>query len=337
MKRLFSWLWLSLLFVACQGLTRPEQTPTPSILIGQIAVDGSSTVGPITQKVADSFQVEQPQVEIVVAISGTGGGFKKFCNGETDISDASRPIKASEAETCQTNNIQYVELPVAFDGLAVMVNPANDFVSCLTTAELQQIWRPAAENTLTNWQQIRPTFPNRPLSLYGAGTDSGTYDYFTEAIVGTESESRMDFFGSEDDYELVDGIAQDENALGFFGLSYYDENRDKLKLVAIDNGQGCVEPNTETVAKGLYQPLSRPLFIYINQQRISTNPTLNAFVAFYLANAPQLVDDVGYIPLTNVIYELAQQRYADQVIGSVFEGSGATIGVSLADLLMRER
>lgn len=337
MKRLFSWLWLGLLFVACQGLTRPEQTPTLPALIGQINVDGSSTVGPITQKVADSFQADHPQMEITVAISGTGGGFKKFCNGETDISDASRPIKASENDSCQANNIQYVELPVAFDGLAVMVNPANDFVTCLTTAELKEIWQPAAENNLTNWQQIRPTFPNRPLSLYGAGTDSGTYDYFTEAIIGTESESRMDFFGSEDDYELVDGIAQDENALGFFGLSYYDENRDKLKLVAIDNGQGCVEPNTETVARGLYQPLSRPLFIYINYQRIQDKPTLDAFVHFYLAHAPQLVADVGYIPLTDIIYELAQQRYEDRVVGSVFEGSGATIGLSLADLLMRER
>lgn len=324
--------------VSCRGAAETAvSTPFPTSFNGSIVTDGSSTVGPITEKVAAAFHQEYPHVEISVGISGTGGGFKKFCIGETAISNASRPIKADEAETCRGNGIEYIELPVAFDGLAVTVNPANSFVACLTTAELAQIWQPAAEATLTNWQQVRPTFPNQPLVLYGAGTDSGTYDYFTEAIVGTESQSRMDFFGSEDDYELVEGIAGDENALGFFGLSYYDENRDKLKLVAIDNGQGCVEPNTQTVARGLYQPLSRPLFIYLNRQQVEENPALNVFIDFYLAHAAQLVDDVGYIPLTDALYELVQVRYEERVTGSVFAEGGAMVGVSLTDLLMREK
>ena len=326
--------------IACsQATPSSEIEPTPDIanLSGTILVDGSSTVGPITQRVAEAFSEESPNVNVDVQISGTGGGFKRFCVGETDISDASRPIKASEIEVCNDNGIEYIEIPVAFDGIAVLTNIENEFLNCLTVPELLAVWEPNAANTITNWQQIRSGFPEQDLNLYGPGTDSGTYDYFTEAIVGTEGESRMDFFGSEDDYELVDGIAEDVGGLGFFGLSYYDENRDRLRLVAIDNGQGCVEPNTETVARGLYQPLSRPLFIYINRTHINDNQTISAFVDFYLSNAPELVDDVGYIPLTDTLYELAQQRYETQTTGSVFEGSGATVGVSLADLLLKER
>jgi phosphate transport system substrate-binding protein len=301
-------------------------------------VDGSSTVAPITAAIAEEFQTEFPNVRVPVGISGTGGGFKKFCVGETDISDASRPIKESEVELCKQNGIEYVELPVAFDGLAVMVNPQNDFVSCLTVAELKKIWEPEAEGKITNWNQVREGFPDRPLALYGAGTDSGTYDYFTQAIVGKEGASRGDFLPSEDDNVLVQGIAGDPNALGFFGLAYYEQNQDKLKLVAIDNGDGnCVQPTAETVANGTYQPLSRPLFIYVNRARIDEKDEISAFVSYYLAHAKDLVRGVGYIPLTDEIYALAQQRYDRRITGSIFEGVGSTVGVSLADLLAKEK
>ncbi|GAB4471852.1 MAG: hypothetical protein Kow0088_05960 [Anaerolineales bacterium] len=312
-------------------------TPTPGPMEGTILVDGSSTVAPITMAVAEEFQKEYPDVRVPVGISGTGGGFKKFCNGETDISDASRPIKESEVELCKQNGIEYIELPVAFDGLAVMVNPANEFVSCLTVEELKKIWEPAAEGVITNWNQIRADFPDQPLSLYGAGVDSGTYDYFTAAIVGEEGASRGDFLPSEDDNVLVQGIAGDPNALGFFGLAYYEENKDKLKLVAIDAGDGnCVSPNLETVSNGTYQPLSRPIFIYVNRERVDQKDEINTFIAFYLQQAEQLVLDVGYIPLTPEIYQLAQQRYDQRITGSIFEGLGSTVGVSLADLLAKE-
>lgn len=305
---------------------------------GTILVDGSSTVAPITAAVAEEFQAEFPEVRVPVGISGTGGGFKKFCNGETDISDASRPIKESETELCKQNGVEYVELPVAFDGLAVLVNPANDFAACLTVEELKKIWSPEAEGVITNWNQVREGFPDRPLALYGAGTDSGTYDYFTQAIVGEEGASRGDFLPSEDDNVLVQGIAGDPNALGFFGLAYYEENRDKLKLVAIDNGDGnCVLPNTETVAGGTYQPLSRPLFIYVNRERIDQKDEISAFIEFYLKNTGVLSAEVGYIPLTDEIYALAQKRYDNRITGSIFEGLGSTVGVSLADLLAKEK
>ncbi|GAP11393.1 phosphate ABC transporter substrate-binding protein, PhoT family [Bellilinea caldifistulae] len=312
-------------------------TPTAGPVEGTILVDGSSTVAPITQAVAEEFQKVYPEVRVPVGISGTGGGFKKFCNGETDISDASRPIKPSEVELCQKNGIEYIELPVAFDGLAVMVNPSNNFAACLTVEELKKIWAPEAEGVITNWSQVREGFPNQPLTLYGAGTDSGTYDYFTAAIVGEEGSSRGDFLPSEDDNVLVQGIAGDPNALGFFGLAYYEENQDKLKLVAIDNGDGnCVLPDLTTVSQGTYQPLSRPLFIYVNRARVDQKDEISLFIDFYLKNAGQLSKEVGYIPLTDEIYQLAQKRYDNRVTGSIFEGQGSTIGVSLADLLAKE-
>lgn len=312
-------------------------TPTTGPVEGTILVDGSSTVAPVTQAVAEEFQALYPDVRVPVGISGTGGGFKKFCNGETDISDASRPIKPSEVELCQKNGIEYIELPVAFDGLAVMVNPSNNFAACLTVEELKQIWQPEAEGVINNWSQVREGFSNQPLTLYGAGTDSGTYDYFTAAIVGEEGSSRGDFLPSEDDNVLVQGIAGDPNALGFFGLAYYEENRDKLKLVAIDNGDGnCVLPDITTVSQGTYQPLSRPLFIYVNRARVDQKDEISLFIDFYLKNAGKLSREVGYIPLTDEIYTLAQKRYDNRVTGSVFEGQGSTIGVSLADLLAKE-
>lgn len=345
----------SMILAACSSLSgggAPATTPETVTVIqktqvvevektgpveGTILVDGSSTVAPITAAVAEEFQTEYPDVRVPVGISGTGGGFKKFCAGETDISDASRPIKESEFEECKANGIEYVELPVAFDGLAVMVNPENDFAACLTVEELKKMWEPEAEGVIMNWNQIRADFPDQPLTLYGAGTDSGTYDYFTLATVGTEGSSRGDFLPSEDDNVLVQGIAGDPNALGFFGLAYYEENADKLKLVAVDNGDGnCVEPNLETVADGTYQPLSRPIFIYVNRERIDQKDEISAFIEFYLANAGELVLEVGYIPLTDEIYALAQNRYDNRVTGSIFEGLGSTVGVSLEDLLAKE-
>jgi phosphate transport system substrate-binding protein len=305
---------------------------------GTILVDGSSTVAPITAAVAEEFQSVYPEVRVPVGISGTGGGFKKFCNGETDFSNASRPIKESEFEECNANGIEYVELPVAFDGLAVMIHPSNDFAACLTVEELKKMWEPEAEGVITNWNQIRDGFPDQPLTLYGAGTDSGTYDYFTLATVGTEGASRGDFLPSEDDNVLVQGIAGDVNSLGFFGLAYYAENADKLQLVAVDAGDGnCVQPNLETVANGTYQPLSRPIFIYVNRERIDQKDEINAFIEFYLANAGELVLEVGYIPLTDEIYALAQKRFDNRVTGSIFEGLGSTVGVSLTDLLAAEK
>ncbi len=321
-----------------QVVTATPERQTAEDVEGTILVDGSSTVAPITAAVAEEFQKEYPNVRVPVGISGTGGGFKKFCDGETDISDASRPIKESETEQCKQNGIEYIELPVAFDGLSVMVNPANDWVDCLTKEELKKIWEPAAEGVITNWNQVRPEFPDQPLTLYGAGTDSGTYDYFTQAINDEEGASRGDFLPSEDDNVLVQGIAGDANALGFFGLAYYEENKDKLKLLAVDAGDGnCVLPNAETVSNATYQPLSRPIFIYVNRARIDAKDEISTFVTYYLANAKDLVSEVGYIPLTDEIYALAQKRYDNRVIGSIFEGFGSTVGVKLSDLLAKEQ
>ncbi len=317
----------------------PTQAPTSTSapkLEGTILIDGSSTVAPISMAVAEEFQAQYPNVQVPVGISGTGGGFKKFCNGETDISDASRPIKASEVEACQKNGIEYIELPVAYDGLAVVINPANDFASCLTVEELKKMWEPEAEGKITSWKQVRDSFPDQPLSLYGAGTDSGTYDYFTEAIVGQGGKSRGDFLPSEDDNVLVQGVAGDANALGFFGLAYYEENKDKIKLVAIDAGNGnCVLPSMETVSNGTYQPLSRPLFIYVKRTS-ADRPEVQAFVKFYLENAARLSAEVGYIPLPAEVYTLAMQRFEKRIVGTLFEGK-TPVGVTLQELLQKEK
>lgn len=315
----------------------PTTAPSSAALSGEIKVDGSSTVFPITEAVGEEFGKQYKDVKVPVGISGTGGGFKKFCNKETDISDASRPIKGSEDELCKQNNVEYIELPVAYDGLAVLVNPKNDWVECLTVAELKKVWEPAAQGKITNWNQVRAGFPDRPLALYGAGTDSGTFDYFTEAIVGEAQASRGDYTPSEDDNVLVQGIYGDENALGYFGLAYYEQNADKLKLVAIDNNNGkCVLPSLETVKDGSYQPLSRPLFIYVNKTS-AERPEVKAFIQFYLANAAKLSQEVGYIPLPDEVYKLAQERFNKGTTGSVFGGKGPQVGVTLEELLKAEQ
>jgi len=275
----------------------------------------------------------------MVGISGTGGGFKRFCRGETDISDASRPIKDKEKVACKESGIQFVELPVAYDGLAVMVNPKNTWVDHLTVAELKKIWAPESQGVVTKWNQVRDSFPDEPISLFGPGTDSGTFDYFTEAVNGKAGSSRGDYTASEDDNVLVEGIATEKGAVGYFGIAYYEQNKDRLKIVPVDdgksdNGDGPIEPSTETVMDGTYQPLARPIFIYVSVAS-AQKENIRKYVEFYLDNAPGLVEEVGYIPLQDESYELAKQRFVNRVKGSVF--SGATIGVNMADLLKMEK
>ncbi|MFW6264127.1 MAG: PstS family phosphate ABC transporter substrate-binding protein [Cyanobacteriota bacterium] len=305
---------------------------------GSVAIDGSSTVFPITEAVAEEFQGKHPDVRVTVGLSGTGGGFKKFCSGETAISNASRPIKESEIEACEKAGIEYIELPVAYDAISVVVNPNNDWAECLTVEELETLWRPEAQGSISNWNQIRPEFPNQPITLYGPGTDSGTFDYFTDAIVGEEGASRGDFTASEDDNVVVQGVANDPNAIGYFGLAYYEENQDKLKAVTIDdgdptNGEGCVQPGVATVEDGTYQPLSRPIFIYVSKEA-SERPEVREFVDFYLTEGPSLVQEVGYVSLGEDIYNLARNRFETQKTGSIFDG-GSTVGVKLNEVLVK--
>lgn len=308
-------------------------------LSGTVRVDGSSTVFPLTEAVAEEFMRTNPRVRVTVGVSGTGGGFSKFVREETDVSNASRPIRPEEAGLAEQNGVRYIELPVAYDGLTITVNPANDWAECLTVSELRRIWE--SGSTIDSWSDIRPSFSNRELALYGAGTDSGTYDYFTAAIVGEEGASRSDFTASEDDNVLVQGIAGDPDALGFLPYSYYEENQDKLKLVAVDdenpdNGEGCVLPSAETVNQGTYQPLSRPEFIYVNAER-ANDPAVQTFVEFYLDHAAELAREVGYVPLSDEAYVLARERFENRVTGSIFGGKGSQVGVRMIDLLRLEQ
>jgi phosphate transport system substrate-binding protein len=301
-----------------------------------VAVDGSSTVYPITEAVAEEFQKEGAG-RVTIGVSGTGGGFKKFCKGEIAVTGASRPIKASEVEQCKAAGIEYIELPVAYDGLAVAVNPANDWVDHLTVGELKKMWEPAAQGSVKRWSDVRPTWPNEELHLFGAGVDSGTYDYFTHAIVGEEHASRGDFTSSEDDNVLVQGVSTDELALGFFGFAYYSENSAKLKLVPIDdgkadNGDGPISPSMQTVGDGTYQPLSRPIFIYVSKKE-AERAAVKSFVEFYLGNGSKLVSEVGYIPLPPGTYDLVRERFIARTTGSVFGGEGSKIGASVDDML----
>ncbi|AXT18839.1 phosphate ABC transporter substrate-binding protein PstS family protein [Flavobacteriaceae bacterium AU392] len=307
MKKLLIILALALTFGACgnkkeQGSASTNDT---AALSGTIKVDGSSTVFPITEAVAEEFRSAQPKVKVTIGVSGTGGGFKKFARGETNLSNASRPIKDKEKALCAENNINFLELEVAYDGLAVLVNPANDWVDNFTVEELKKIWEPAAQGVIMKWNQIRPEWPDEEIHLFGPGVASGTYDYFTEAIVGKSGSSRGDFTASEDDHVLVQGIAGDKYSLGFFGLAYYAENKDKLTLIGVHNGEEVVKPTLETVSNGSYRPLSRPLFIYVNSTSVAS-PEVVEFVDFYIDNAAELSQDVGYIPLPEENY--ATQR-----------------------------
>lgn len=269
-------------------------------LSGEIRIDGSSTVFPITEAVAEEFIAENPDVKIPVGISGTGGGFEKFIAQETDISDASRPIKEKEAEAAKAAGVEYIELKVAFDGLSILVNPQNTWVDYLTVEELNMIWNP--DSTVKTWKDVRGEWPEEAIKLYAPGTDSGTFDYFTEEINGKTGAIRSDFTGSEDDNVLVQGIAGDKNALGFFGYAYYEENQDKLKIVPIDSGKGPVTPTFETIKDGTYSPLSRPLFIYVNKASLE-KPEVKRFVEYYLEIAKDIVQEVGYVALPDEEYE----------------------------------
>jgi len=293
MRKIAILISTSLVLFSCGG-KKQEQNQ----LTGTINIDGSSTVYPITEAVAEEFKKVYPDVKVAVALSGTGGGFKKFVRGETDINDASRPISHYEDSVAKANGIEYIELIVAYDGLVVVVNPKNTWCNDIKVEELKKIWGPEAQGKITHWNQIRPEWPNQPLHLYGAGVESGTYDYFTEAIVGKAHSSRGDYTASEDDNVLVQGVLSDVNALGFFGFAYYEENKDKLKLVAVDNGNGPVLPSVETVKNKTYSPLSRPLFIYINN-KAAERKEVQEFVSFYLDKITGLVPEVGYIPLSN--------------------------------------
>jgi phosphate transport system substrate-binding protein len=306
-------------------------TATQSTLSGTIRIDGSSTVLPISEAVAEEFAKQYPNVQPTVGKSGTGGGFKKFANGEIDITGASRPIREEEDALCKKNGIEYIEIPVAYDAMAVVVNPQNTWCDYLTVAELKKIWEPAAQGKITKWSQVRAGFPDEPLVLFGAGTDSGTFDYFTAAIVGKEKASRGDYTGSEDDDILVQGVSRTKGALGYFGLAYYENNQDKLKLVAIDSGNGPVKPSRETVLNGTYQPLARPLFIYVSVKALE-RPEVAEFVKFYIQNAGKLAEEVGYIGLPDKVYELVMQRVERRITGSAFGAHGSQVGVKLEDL-----
>lgn len=284
-------------------------------LRGRVRVDGSSTVYPVTAAIAEDFGALQPRIRVTVGLSGTGGGFKKFVIGETDINDASRPIKELEVKACREHKIDFMELPVAFDGLSVLVNPKNDWCDSLTVEELKRIWEP--ESQVNRWSDIRPGWPDQPLRLYGPDHDSGTFDYFTEAICGKSRASRSDYTPSADDNVLVTGVSNDEYALGYFGFAYYRENADKLKLVAVDGGQGPVEPTVETIGDGSYSPLSRPIFIYVSSAAYN-RAEVKEFVRYYLANATEIVPEVGYVPLPPAAYGLALYRFERGVVGSVF-------------------
>lgn len=277
-----------------------------------IAIDGSSTVYPVTEAIAEEYRNIEPDVDVTIGVSGTGGGFKKFGRGEIDIANASRPIKEDEEALAEENNINFVQLEVAYDGLAVVVNPENDWLECITVEELRKIWEPGAQASITRWNQINPAWPDEEIHLFGPGVASGTFDYFTEAIVGEAGSSRGDYTASEDDNILVQGVSSDKYGLGFFGLAYFEENKDKLKIVNVDGGAGCIEPSVETVRNGTYAPLSRPLYIYVNSSSLG-NPEVVNFVNFYLEEAPSILQDVGYVPLTAEEYEDEKAKFREFV------------------------
>jgi phosphate transport system substrate-binding protein len=301
-----------------------------------VKVDGSSTVFPVTEAVAEDFQkAKKGAVKVTVGISGTGGGFKKFCRGETDISNASRPILKSEMEDCKKAGIEYFELPVAFDALTVVINPKNNFIKTLTVAELKRMWEPGAQGKVTRWNQVNPAWPDAPMKLFGPGADSGTFDYFTEAVVGKSKSSRGDFTASEDDNVLVQGVSRDVNGLGYFGYAYYIENKDKLKAVPIVNEKGQpVEPSMDAVLKGTYSPLARPIFIYVNAKALG-KPEVKEFVEYYMKHGAKLAREVKYVPLPDVAYTTGLDHVQKGKKGTVFGGT-AEVGVTIEELLKRE-
>ena len=325
MKRLLMFITITAVFMFSAG-----DESFAEGLSGKIRIDGSSTVFPITEAVAEEFQKLHRKVRVTVGISGTGGGFKKFATGQTDINDASRPIKGKEKDKAAKNGIDYIDLPVAYDGLSVVVNPKNEFLDYLTVTELRKIWQPGS--TVKNWNDVRPDWPNKPIKLYGPGADSGTFDYFTKKINGKSQASRADYTASEDDNVLVMGVAGDTYSLGYFGYAYYKENQDKLKVVAIDGGDGPIKPSETTINDGTYKPLSRPIFIYVSN-KAAKRPVIKEFVSFYLKNATVLSKEVGYVPLPDTKYQqlLDQfEKWSTMLVGKKSLESNVT-KVSLKD------
>lgn len=287
-----------------------------------ITVDGSSTVFPITEAVAEEFQKANAGTRVTVGLSGTGGGFQKFCRDEIDITGASRPIKPTEIEACRKAGVEFIELPIAYDGLAIVVHPGNSWATSMTVAELRKLWEPSAQGKVVRWNHVRTGWPDREIHLFGPGVDSGTFDYFTEAVVGKSGQSRGDYTSSEDDNVVVQGVSGDDNALGFFGYAYYEENKARLKLLAIDdgddsNGKGPILPSPQTVKDGTYRPLSRPIFVY-SKVRALDRPEVRSFVEFYLSKGVPLVREVGYIPLTDREYELVRARFGARRTGTMY-------------------
>lgn len=299
-----------------------------------IAVDGSSTVYPITEAVAEEFGIATGH-RVNIGVSGTGGGFKKFCRGEIDVTGASRPVSAEEIEMCDEAGVDFIEVPIAYDGISVVVNPKNDFVDAMTVAELNKIWVPEAEGKILRWSQVRDGWPDKKIGLYGAGIASGTYDYFTQAIVGQEHSSRGDFTSSEDDNVLVQGVAGDPNALGFFGFAYYEQNKDRLKAIGIkvDAEAEAVLPTLKTINNATYQPLTRPLFVYVSAQAAEQKPPVAAFIDFFLNESTEYIEYTGFIPLPEQTYKKLSARFAARKTGSIFGSGGSKVGVSVMEML----
>ena len=319
-----------------QFLAQAEGDNAGKIATPVIRIDSSSTVYPITQAIAKQFQADpNNRGQVEVKISGTTGGFEKFCAGKTDINDASRPILQAEMETCKKNGVRYMEFPIAFDALSIAVNPQNNWAKDITIAELKKIWEPAAQGKILRWNQVRSTWPDRPLKLFGAGGKSGTFDYFTEATVGKARASRKDYTASEDDEVLVNGINQDPNALGYFGYAYYQENKSKLKLLAVDNGNGAILPSTQTVEKNQYQPFSRPLFIYVNLRASSNRKLLSKFVILYINKVATIADSMGYVPLPEAVRDINYINFNKGKTGTVFAGK-ARLNTKISDLLPKK-
>jgi phosphate transport system substrate-binding protein len=336
-QRGFVFSAIAIALYACAPQTQAEKPTAIGPTAGKIVADGSSTVYPVTDAVAKAFKAtpEGANAEIEVKFAGSTAGFRRFCAGETDISNASRPILKSELATCVQNGVGFIELPVAFDALTIAVNPQNTWAKDITVPELKQVWERSAQGKITNWNQIRPTYPNQPLNLFGAGADSGTFDYFNEVITGSPDNARSDYVGSEDDRILVQGIAKFPGAMGYIPHAYLTQSQGAVKALPVDNGKGAIAPDDANIKNATYQPLSRPLFIYVNSKSAQDKPELRALVEFYLKNASSLVSTVGYLPLPEDAYRLAEIQFTRGEIGTAFQGVSEP-NITVAELLRRQ-